>query len=217
MAEGGHVDMVQCYDAGIMTAGPLGFTALTGTLASLLALVPSNLLIKYLGVLFEERHVGLQTDPAYGPAFVRGLYSMDVDMRREVFLGGSDGVTWTDNQKDIAYAWVRAFRDLLCDPAAHRATTKAASTVLRTYLTPTAKTLLAFVLPNPPSAVALRRAAACFLGYAVNNPKGADRLLAASGPDAERMMEIAVHGGAWPATFGQRTPRLRAALNAEVW
>lgn len=218
IAEGGHVDMVQCYDAGIMSAGPLGFTAAFGTLAALLAAMPPAKLVERLGGLFAGQCMGLRTDPALGPpAFVRGLVPMTADELRGVFLGGSDGVTWDEDQKEVARLWTVALGDLLADPATFRSTSSAATKTLRSYLGAEAAQLLAFSGSNPPTLTALRRAAACFLSYAVNNPRGALRLLKAAGPDADRMLEIAAHGGAWPETFAQRTGRTRAALAAETW
>lgn len=217
-AEGGHVDMVQCYDAGILSAGPLGFTVAFDTLPKLLAEIARSTLAQYLGDCFAERAICLQSDPAHGaPRFVRGLRPLSKTELREVFLGGSNGITWTNEQKQIAFDWVVAFNALLADPSTHRATARASGKVLSSYVTPEAAQLLAFAGSNPPSPPMLRRAAACFLSYAVNHPRGAGRLLKAAGGDADRMMEIASHPGAWPETFAQRTGRTRAALAAEAW
>lgn len=217
-AEGGHVDMVQCYDAGIMSAGPLGFTAAFGTLAILLAEQPSALLETCVGDLFAERCMGLRTDPARGqPAFVRGVRQMTHDELVEAFLGGSNGIEWTEDQRKLAHKWTVSLQVMLSQPASLRSTANAASKTLRTYLNAEAARLLAFTGQQPPSLLQLRRAAGCYLAYAVNNPRGALRLLKAAGPDADRMLEIAARPGAWPETFAQRTGRTRAALATETW
>ena len=218
MAEGGRVDMVQCYDAGIMSAGPLGFTAATGTLAALLAEQPPDLLEQCLGDLFAEKSMGLRADKAMGiPVFTRGLHAMSKAELVDAFLGGSDGVTWTHEQQALAHKWAVSLQFLLERPASSRSTASATGKVLRTYLSNDAANLLAFTAGQPPSRTELRRAAACFLAYAVNNPRGALKLLNAAGPDADRMMAIAAHPGAWPETFSQRTGRTRTALTAEQW
>jgi hypothetical protein len=218
-AEGGQVDMVQCYDAGIMTAGPLGFTAATETLPKLFAEMPRPVLAHHLGDRFAAHGIGLQSNPAHGvPRLVRGLRPLSLIEQREVFLGGSNGIEWTEEQQRIAFDWVVAINALLTDPATLRATAQAAGKLLSGYVAQEAATLLGFASPySPPSQTGLRRAAACYLAYAINHPRGALRLLKAAGPDAERLMELAQHAGAWPETFAHRTRRLRAALDAETW
>jgi len=117
IAEGGNVDMVQCYDAGIFSAGPLGATAAFGTLARLLADIPANLREQYLGELCEERCVGFD-----GTTFRLGLRAATPDDLRRVFLANGDKTTWgpTDPEAIIARRWVEAFAAMLADPAALR-------------------------------------------------------------------------------------------------
>lgn len=205
-AEGGNVDMVQCYDAGIFTAGPLGATAAFGTLAKLLADIPENLLVTHLGAMFEERCLGFA-----GGTFRVGLRAATVDDLRRAFLGGTEDVTmWqaTDPEAIIARRWVEAFAALLADPAALRGIAVASGKTLMGYLPVEARMLLPTVH---------NQATACFLAFAINNPRGAMRLLRAAGPDADRMLDVASQRGAWPDTFPQRVSRTRAALNAEQW
>lgn len=212
IAEGGNVDMVQCYDAGIFTAGPLGATAAFGTLAKLLADIPANLREQHLGELCEER--GLSFDGT----FRMGLRAATADDLKRVFLGNGDETTWgpEDPEAVLARRWVEAFAALLADPAALRGIALASGKTLQAYLVPEAAQLLGTV-QNPGLAPANPRAVACFLSFAINNPRGALRVLKAAGPDADRMLDVASHPGSWPDTFPQRVGRTRAALAAETW
>lgn len=213
IAEGGCVDMVQCYDAGIFTAGPLGATAAFGTLGKLLVDVPPNLREQHLGEMCEERCLGYD-----GNTFRIGLRVATADDLRRVFTGNADLRAWgrEDPEAVIARRWVEAWGALLADPAALRGIGVACGRMLQAYLPATAATKLGFSVSVNPSASA-RRATATFLSFSINNPKGALRVLDAAGADADRMLDAASRPGAWPDTFPQRVARTRAALAAESW
>lgn len=234
-AEGGMVDMVQCYDAGIMTAGPLGATARFGTLQALLGFMPRERLQGHLGALFEEAGVGLHTSHAPGgvqATFTKGLRPITEERElRELFMAGSDGKAWNGEQVDYAEQWVRGLAALLADSAAVGAISTASVATLRTYLAP-ARSALGWtpVFPGanellPPTDPAVRRFAAAWIAFAVNHPRGARRMLDALGGrahphlPAEALLREAQKGpaGGYPATFPQRVNRTLRALDAEHW
>lgn len=218
-AEGGSVDMVQCYDAGIFTAGPLGMTARFGTLAKLVAEVPSNVRLKYLGPLAELRGLGLREGP--GAVFTVGLRTATPADFERVFLGGADLSAWAeaDEEAQLAREWVVAFAEMLTDPAARRGVTTVSANMLKSYLAPEAAKLFGFGPVGAPEPVKpdAKRAMACHLAFAINNPKGALKVLQIAGPDADRILDAAGQPGAWPSTFPQRVARTRAALATEAW
>ncbi len=220
-AEGGNVDMVQCYDAGIMTAGPLGATAAFGSLAKLVAEIPSELRDRYLGDLFHFADLGLREAPSAG--FTKGIRSATEAELVDAFLAGGDQHTWTADMLSASQArdWVVAFAALLADPAAMRSISSASCKTLMGFLTSDASKILGAgaILGSTcaGSSIASRRATAAFLAFAVNNPKGALAVLRAAGCDADRILDVASGAGAWPSTFPQRVARTRAALDAETW
>jgi hypothetical protein len=217
IAEGGCIDMVQCYDSAIMTAGPLGANALSGTLSRLLFDIPRGVLGDHLGDLFTDRCLGLDSSTAQ---FTRGIRRATVPELREAFAGGVDTTEWSeaDESAQIAKAWTEALAGLLADPITRRPVGSATATMLRSYATPTA--LKAFGANNQfaePTTRLAKRGLACWLAFAINHPKGAASLLTMAGPDADRLLETASRPGPWPATFAQRVGRTRSALESEAW
>lgn len=218
-AEGGMVDMVQCYDAGIMTAGPLGATARFGTLQALLGEIPRPVLQTHLGKMFEEAGVGLHVAPGMQAVFTRGLRPViEPAELREVFFAGSDGKRWNGEQMDFAERWVRGLAATMADAAG--AIARASIRTLEAYLAPARKMILPDDLQHAPT----RKAAACWVAFAINNPAGAKRLLAATTRrppylTADDLLQEAQKGAAagYPATFAQRVTRTRRALDAERW
>lgn len=220
-AEGGKVDMVQCYDAGIMTAGPLGATVRFGTLQALLGAIPLHVLQRHLGGVFEEAGVGLQLAPGMSAVFTRGLRPLtDLAELRDVFFAGSDGKAWNGEQVDFAERWVRGLAALLQDPASHPAVTAASVNTMMGYLHPARGALGWTQAHQVPPTPELRKAAACWVAFAINNPTGAQRLLQAAGArgllSAESLLSEAQAPG-YPTTFAQRVGRTRRALDAETW
>jgi len=215
-AEGGQLDMVQCYDRGIMSVGPFGATAAFGALGDFLSEIPRNILVQYLGELFRRTCLSLN-----GTVLMRGLSPATLEELNYAFRGGADDTTWEESfaSASLALEWVRAFAAMLADTASHRGVGMACSKLLSTiYMTPAAGELLGMrPSSTPPASAAAQRAAACFLSFAVNHPQGAMRLLRTAGCDADRMLDAAMAAGPWPATFGQRVARTRAALASEAW
>lgn len=220
-AEGGKVDMVQCYDAGIMTAGPLGATARFGTLQAMLGAIPMHVLQQHLGDVFEEAGVGLHVAPGVSAVLTRGLRPVtDLAELQDVFFAGSDGRAWNGEQVDFAERWVRSLAALLQDPASHPGVTTASVNTLMRYVQPAKEALgWSAMHPEPPTPEG-RKAAACWGAFAINNPTGAQRLLQAARArgalSAESLLSEAQAPG-YPATFPQRVGRTRRALDAEAW
>lgn len=217
IAEGGNIDMVQCYDRAVMSAGPLGANVVSGTLAQLFAAMPRDVLARHLNELFRAANLGLDTANPVAPIFTWGLTVAEPEVLTQAFLLGGDPKTWqpSDETAQHALRWVRALGALLADPAARRALTAATVAMLRQYLDPKIAAPRGWSDTGTPAA---RKALACWLSFAINNPRGA-RVLAEASPrsDAEGLLLTAMNGGSWPATFGQRVGRTRAALDAEAW
>lgn len=215
VSEGGMLDSVQCYDAGIFTAGPLGATALTGTLGSFLADIPGPTLAAHLGPLGEQHGLGFCAGER---AFKIGFRTATADDLRRVFLGNGDQLVWKDADAQAlqARAWVVAFASLLSDPIARRGIGIAAARLIREYLGSAGQPVFmpggAFEVPRH-----MQRACACYLAFAINNPKGAARLLSIAGADADKMLDVASAPGPWPNVFASRVGRTRTALAAEAW
>lgn len=215
-AEGGNLDMVQCYDAGVFTAGPLGATIASGALARFLADIPMNLLVTHLGALAERYGLGFC---ASDREFKIGLRTATIEDLRRVFVGGSTFYAWhpTDPAALQAREWVEAFAALLADPAARRGIGIASAQVVAGYLDSAASSIFNATRVGEIMPASMRRPAACYLAFAINNPRGAARLLAMAGADADKMLDTASRPGPWPDTFAQRVGRTRAALDAEAW
>ena len=216
-AEGGCIDAVQCYDTGIMTAGPIGATAMFGALARLLAEIAAPVRERHLGALCESRHLGLREGA--NPAFTVGLRTATKDELRKAFLGDSDQAHWEreDAEAQLALEWTVALAELMGDLEARRAIATASAKTILGYLAPAAAKILGCDATAISERPAVRRAIACHLAFAINNPRGALAVLQLSGPDADRMLDVASQSGPWPVTFPQRVTRTRVALAAEVW
>lgn len=216
-AEGGAIDMVQCYDAGILSAGPLGANVASGTLARLLDCITADVLAYYLGDLAEQHGLGLKNG-----SFMLGLRPATTAQLHALFLGSTNEniqTTWTPETDEAADAkeWVEALAELFADSRAQYGILQGTTRMIQTYTTREANAAFGLSFVNAEPLIANERGYATWLAYAVNNPKGAERLLAAAGPDADSMLSVAAAGGAWPSTFASRTGRTRAALEAEVW
>lgn len=218
-AEGGHVDMVQCYDLGIMSAGPIGATAQSGALAQLLNLIPFEIRQAKLGALFEQAGLGLSEK-----GFTKGIGPASHEDLKKAFLGGSDGWAWKESEKQVALAWVNALSSALRDPTSLRCIGKIAIPVLKPYVSALAERVFGmdglFIAESP----VIKRAIATWVSFSVNHPTGANRLLSQSGgvpgipPTADAILEVASRASPlWPATFSQRVGRTRAALEKESW
>jgi hypothetical protein len=216
VAEGGCLDMVQCYDAAIMTAGPLGANAISGTLPRLLREIPPVTLEAHLGDLFDARHMGLDMTLS---TFTKGLRKATTDDLRLVFLDGADIRTWhyDDPAALVAREWVVRLARMLADPCTRRAVGTATAAMLRGYASAEARNAFCLVGTTEPPDPRGRRGYAAWLSFAINNPKGAAALLKMAGADADRLLDVASQPGPWPNTFAQRVGRTRAALDAEAW
>jgi hypothetical protein len=124
---------------------------------------------------------------------------------------GSDGYAWTPDQMNVAREWTLAFSATLRHPSARRAAFDASAMALRAY------TGASLPMQTAGNDLTTKRASAVFLSFAVHAHEAARRLQAVAGLNAESMMDHASKIGAWPETFAARVPRLRAALNNEVW
>lgn len=182
--ESGKVDAVQCYDAGVMSAGPFQATAHYGVLQRLLAM------LQRADFALFERHVGevlwqRSWSAVWGASDswdARGkyaFYSLDApetplkaraDLQR-ILLGGSDGVQWTRGQTAHAKAWVLSLVALLREESLWPTVARECAWMLGRYMHPGAKPVLDRVEPEPG---VLR---AVYLQFAVNHPAGALRLL----------------------------------------
>ena len=151
---------------------------------------------------------------AGGPAFTRGLRLIRGDELESVFFGGSDGYAWNPDMMNVAREWVLAFSATLKHPSSRRAVFDASAMALRAYSGRSNGALHMLTMGADPNT---KRAAAVFLSFAVHAYEAAKRLQAVAGWSAEGMMDHASRIGSWPETFAARVPRLRAALNNEVW
>lgn len=186
-AEGGKLDAVQCYDAGVMSAGPLQGTAAWGYLQRLIGRMQAHdfeRVTDHLGEILYERSWSAIWEAPVG-AFTRGgyaFYSLDHETDRQdpndtrpelcrILLGGSDGVTWNKEQSDHAKAWVRGLVGLLRDPTFAPVVADECAWILRRFLWSKAVPYLERVESVP----GILRAA--YLAFAINHPAGALRLL----------------------------------------
>jgi hypothetical protein len=221
-AEGGKVDMVQCYDAGIMTAGPLGATAKFGYLQRLLgkcleydgqrfidimhpAMYPLDGTISFV-VPDERAPQGYALRSAYNPSEP----ALTDKALRDIFLGGSDGKTWDGQAREDALRWIQALSELLggefdcvvLDEC--REVVKRFAEPMRVFVSGKA------AMPGEVQAV--------FVAYAVNNPAAAMKMLKRcyeSKQLVQTMLLMAEHDAGLPNTFAQRTPAVRSALQRE--
>lgn len=229
-AEGGKVDMVQCYDAGIMTAGPLGATARFGWLQRLLAKCLESDAQRFIETMQPAMFPtdGLISvvlpDPKVPTGYsmrsceaVEHVATTDAALR-SIFLGGSDGMKWDDEQKLVARRWVECLAMLLSGPFDAVVVDECRHALMR-FAKP-AENLLEF---DAAGYTTQQQLGACFLAYAVNNPNGALRMLKAvlrtmsdrHAGAASQMLALAASGEYGPATFKERTARTRAALKRE--
>jgi len=132
-------------------------------------------------------------------------------------IGNARGTAWTSEGREIARRWVIGIARAFGDRASMRSVASAYSKHLKTCITSTAVTSLGFAGTTPPAMVSLKRAAACYFAYSVEDAASATRLLQAAGPDAERMMETVGNAGPWPTTWSSKVGRIRAALAKESW
>jgi hypothetical protein len=214
------INSVHCYDRGILTVGPFGMNLADGSLQQALAHISPEARRQHLGMLFERHGIGFQTDPACGlPMITIGLRRAEHDEIAVRVLGTDNmrGDAWTGESREVARRWVVAMARTFSDAAAVRGVAKAYSNHLRGAMTSAAITTLGFAGTTPPSMVGLKRAAACYLAFAVEDGAAATRLLLAAGPDAERMMEMVTNPGPWPTTWAPRVGRVRAAIAKESW
>lgn len=224
-AEGGHADAVQCYDAGVMTAGPLGCTATSGTLADLLAEIPEAAREYFIGRLLREQCAELvvRFEGDRNRSYLRRTIgpdgaSLNAVECRSVFLGGSDGVAWSDEQKQLALDWTNALHAMLRAPDVGDCVVGASARILRSYMPFRAAGRFGFVVGQPPASAVRREAAACFLAFAINNPVGAVELIdKVSELTADTILIAASNEGGLPSTFKQRVGRTTTALAAESW
>jgi len=189
-AEGGKLDAVQCYDAGIMSAGPLQGTAAWGYLQRLIGRMQAHdfeRVADHIAEVMYERSWSAVWEAPVG-VFTRGgyaFYTLDRDSALQdpsdtrpelcrILLGGSDGVTWSKEQSDHAKAWVRALVGLLRDPRFAPVVAEESAWILRRFLWSKAVPYLERVESEP----GVLRAA--YLAFAINHPAGALRLLKGS-------------------------------------
>lgn len=224
-AEGGFIDAAQCYDAAILTAGPIQATARFGTLQKMLAAIPDELLRGHLADAFRVSGLSLRRSPA---SFVSGLDVVATEvMLRQHLLGGCNGRSWSETQKEHALRWVDGLGQLCADRDVLPYIARASVDELRVYALPEAWAILtatpvagaayAGQPVAPPTTPDKRRAAACYIAFSINNPRGAVALLKQNGADADAMMLGAAKAGPWPPTFATRVSRTAAALAREDW
>lgn len=226
-AEGGRVDAVQCYDSAIMTAGPLQGTAAFHYLQHLLGNCwgydPEGFIACMTPAMFDgnaDPVVEVRQEPRSPSGWAlfypgRDEPLLSAQQLRAVFLGGSDGRTWTQPQRDHARRWVECLVELLGDHGGFdHVVVQHSGWLLRRFLDPLSRTQLAGLAV---SERARERLTACHLAYAINNPTGARRLLgatlAARTPSAETYLGLA--RSARPDTFPKRVASTRARLDAE--
>jgi len=186
-----------------------------GGAGALLAAIPPDVLRETLGAVCERYGVGFERSrEAGGPAFTRGLRLIRGDELESVFFGGSDGYAWHPDMMNVAREWALAFSATLKHPSSRRAVFDASAMALRAYSGHSNGALHMLTMGADPNT---KRAAAVFLSFAVHAYEAAKRLQAVAGWSAEGMMDHASRIGSWPETFAARVPRLRAALNNEVW
>lgn len=215
-AEGGKIDMVQCYDGGIMTAGPLGATAKFGYLQLLLGKALEHGGTKFIDhmhramypmegtISFVVRVPGL--DERY---VMRSAYRPEADATsdmalRDIFLAGSDSITWSLEQKAVALRWVECLTNLLRDHDFDPVVLKVSEKMLRGF---------AGGLPNFMSQPV--ELSIAFLAFAINHPAGAKRLINDANFDLDAMLRMAkLRSDRWPTTFIVRAPKIEKALAA---
>jgi len=217
-AEGGKLDAVQCYDAGIMSAGPLQGTAAWGYLQRLLGRMQEHdfdRFANHVGEVLYQRSWSAIWEAPVG-IFTRGGYAFFTldhhsdrqdpnDTRPElqkILLGGSDGVTWSKEQLDHAEAWVRALVGLLRDPWFEPVVAEESAWILRRFLWSKAVPYL----ERFESAPGILRAA--YLAFAINHPAGALRLLKGT---VEGLCDEPLEGAPSPSPDGAVQYMLTAA------
>jgi hypothetical protein len=224
MVEGRCVDFVDGTTSGVFSLGVLALPLDTRAAnkpheisgaAALLAAIPPDVLRETLGGLCERYGVGFErARESGGPAFTRGLRIISGDEIASVLFGGSDGYAWVPQQMNVAREWALAFSATLGHPSSRRAVFDASAMALRAYSGQANSALYLLTMGGDPNT---KRAAAVFISFAVHAYEAAKRLQAIAGWSAESMMDHASRIGPWPETFAARVPRLRAALNNEVW
>lgn len=242
-AEGGKIDAVQCYDTGIMSAGPLQGTARFGLLQRLLARMQRldfPRFESYFGeIMYERSWVAVWgSTEAFDARGKFAFYSLDdpttplksmAELER-ILLGGSDGRKWSRQQSGYAKAWMYPFVRILQDPVFLPCVANESAWIVQRYLHPKAKPILDRIEPTP----GLLRAT--YLSFAINHPAGALRLLretvkeyddrphllpptpeniTASMLQGCRMRDMEGNPHRLPNTFPARANSLRKPLEAE--
>jgi len=190
-AEGGRADMVQCYDAGVMSAGPLQATARFGLLQRLLARIQAVDFRRFEAVMGDVMY-GRSAVAVWGstPAWdARGAFAFfslsdpttplkSRDELEQILLGGSDGTAWLQDQAAWARHWVESLAMLLRQDWVIPVVAEECAFALGRFVSPEAEAILGRVEPEPG---VLR---AVHASFAVNHPAAAMRVLAEAAKEA---------------------------------
>lgn len=203
--EGGFVDMAQCYDAGVLSGGPLGANLASRTLDRLLGEC----------LLADPEAFASHMHPAFGKDL--GIVHLYGVPRLQVYADQWEEPTslsrlvFGDTPKEHSRPWVECLARLLQDPTFEDAIMVACiDTLARIGVYGLGR------VPLEPT-----REEAALLSFAVNNPAAAEVLWAAHGATRSPVLELAATGkfgpkdakGArlWPS----RVSRTETALEAE--
>jgi hypothetical protein len=221
--EGRHADYVSALTDGVLDVGPLAIPLdvraatmrhQTAGGASILGEIPIHAWREAMGLECAQTSVGFtRAREDGGPVFTIGVTPIVGDELRHVFLGGSDGVTWTEQQRTLSGQWVAAISRLLRHEGARGKLLVGIGDALKLHVfgTPAHMRVMQLVASRQ------YRAVGVYLALAVNADAAALRVANFAGWDAGRMMEAAAMAGPWPETFAVRIPRIRAALEREGW
>lgn len=113
-------------------------------------------------------------------------------------------------------AWVAGLSGLLGDPSGYRAQGAFYGALVRPWLSPELRTVLAWPAQGEAPEPHLRRAAALAVAISGVTPRGAFALARMAGPDAWAMLGRERAPGPWERA-APRFGRLRHALEAESW
>lgn len=224
-AEGGKVDAVQCYDSGIMTAGPLQATAKFHYLQHLLATCYNADNEGFVKCMIPAMYTD-NADPIYpllpnpkvpggwSICLPDGTPAITNAQLQKVFLGGSNGRAWSSPQKAHAKQWVECLTELLqcfdAEVAIH------SGWLLRRFFSEKARQQIAGLELDE---VERDRLTACHLAYSINNPASAQRILSSvvtqKAPRPNHAAYLAIAGVSRPDTFPKRVAATRARILAE--